>query len=219
METLSVQDALTDREQALLHGQRRAFTVGIDADLAHLVFHRHYRKRGNVRGIEELPDIIRGDLRNRRYDIALLLLGKALVLELLTPFVAEAVEGFVEILLDILIAAEHRTDLVDTAGKLVLDHIAVDGKRVYARLHEEQFGLEHLFEHLATHAPVGRQALGAHHLHLRLDVGERYHFVAHDGDGLVYQTSFISLREGRGAAARQCGGGRQHDDCLSHLSE
>ena len=138
-ELLTVKNAFAQGEKTFLHSNSRRLAVRVEAYLAHLILDRDYRKPVDIDGVEVLLDVVRSHLRNGLGYVGLLLLGKAHVLELLAPFFAQPVEGLAEILLKALVPSGIGAVLVNAAGKLVFDHVAADGKRVDARLHQEQF--------------------------------------------------------------------------------
>ena len=134
--------------------------------------------------------------------LLLLLLRKTLLLNLLSPFLAQLVERLAEVLFHFLVSSEGGAHLVEPVIELGRNHLRIDIERVYAGLHQKQFGLHHALKELAAYVTVGAISLGPHHLHLRLKVRERDHLVAHHGHGFVNHT-LIFLRLGYGTNAEQ----------------
>ena len=215
-ELLAVDDALAEGQEPLLDGHRRRLAVGIDTDLAELVFDRDHGKIVRRHGVQELLDVIGRHFRDVPRDRALLVLDEALVLEHLPPLLAQLVQGFAEVFLQFFVAAEIGAELVDAVGQFAVHHIVADREGVDAGLHQEDLGLHHVLQDVAAHVPVGGPALGLHLLHLALNIGDQNHFVAHNGDCLVHEAALVLLG---GEARCQKKGRREDDNSTFHINK
>ena len=215
-ELLAVDDAFPQGKEPFLDRHGSGFPVGVDADLAELVLDRNHRQVFLGDRVQELLDVVRGDLRNRGGDGALFLLGQALVLEELAPFLAEPVQGFPKVFLHLFVPAQIGPELVDAVVQFAFHHLVVDGERVDPGLHQEDLGFHHVLQDGAAHVPVGGPALGLHLLHFALDVRDHDHFVSHDGDGLVHKSALVFLG-GEGGRDQQCR--RKDDKPLLHINK
>ena len=213
-ELLPSHDTFADCEQTLLARHRRRFTVGIDADLAHLVFDRDDGEALHICGIEILTHIVRGELGDVFGYFLLFLLDEGVFFELVLPLLTELENGLAEVFLRLFVATEGSAHLVYPLGKLGLHHLVVHLQGVDAGLHEEELGLKHALEEVATGVAVRSHALGAHHLHLLLEFAQRDELATHDRYGLVdYAVVFLGLR-GWCAGYEDC---RAQQGCADYL--
>ena len=198
---LTVENSLAQTEEFLAHGKIGSLAVRIETDLAELVLFRNDRESGLVDRIHEGTHLQRSQFRKFSYNLHLLLLDEAHLLELLPEVLTETVDRLAEIGLQLLLSSQIEHHLADTRLDIALDHILVDSERIYPRLHQEKLVFHDGLKDVTTQMPVGSHALGSLVLDLRLYVGNHDGLVAHDCDSLV--NNIVFLREGQHAAEKE----------------
>ena len=170
--------------------------------MAELVLDRHHGQAVNRRRIDVLPYIIGSYLRHCLGYVLLFLLHEGAFFDLLAPFLTKLIHRLPEIGRHSIVSAKGGAHLVHLLGQLGLHIVLVDGERVDAGLHQEEFAAHHILKELAADVTVRGIAAGAHHLHLLLYFRKGDKLAAHHGDGLI-DNVLILLRRRREAAPQQ----------------